>query len=151
MDLSVAVHRELTGDRPRADWDRGRLSGARCAVCRRSSWPARSVCYGCGSPDLEAVLFEATGSLLTCTSVWVPRPGLEVPYTLGQVHIDDGPVVFAHVRGLPAGATVPCPVRLVLAPDPGATPWYWYEPLEAAEAPYPHVQDPESQDRPSHG
>ena len=151
MDLSVAVHAALTQDRPRADWDRGCLSGARCTACGTSSWPARSVCYGCGSANLEAVRFAATGSLLTYTSVWVPRPGLEVPYTLGQVHIDDGPVVFAHVRGLPEGATVPCPVRLVLSGDPSVTPWYWYEPVEAAGARSSHTQDPDAQDRPSHG
>lgn len=129
MDLSATLDRELTGHRPRADWDTGRLSGTRCAACRAASWPARSVCYRCGSPDVTAVQFEATGSLLTYTSVWVPRPGLQTPYMLGQVHLDDGPVVFAHVRNLPEGATVPCRVTLQLAPDPGSTPWYWFEPV----------------------
>jgi len=61
--------------------------------------------------------------------VWVPRPGLDVPYTLGQVHVDaDGPVVFGHIRGLHDGAEVPCPVRLFLAADRGETPWYWFQP-----------------------
>ena len=68
---------------------------------------------------------------MTFTTVHVPRPQFEVPYTLGQVQIDgDGPVVFGHVRGLAEEHTVPLRVSLGLAEDPNDVPWYWFEPIE---------------------
>jgi hypothetical protein len=46
---------------------------------------------------------------------------------LGQVALDnDGPLVFAQIRGLSSSAEVPCRVRSVLASE-GSTPWYWFE------------------------
>ncbi len=129
MDVTLALDSPLTRDRPRVDRAQGKLAGARCANCQTPSWPARAVCFRCGSPSIMPETFSATGTLVTFTSVFVPRPGLETPYTLGQIHLDDnGPVVFGHVRGLPKAATVPCTVRLGLAEEPDRTPWYWFEP-----------------------
>lgn len=130
MDVTPAVDSPLlTGARPRADRAAGKLSGARCQSCATPSWPARAVCHRCGSHALEAESFPATGSLITYTTVYVPRPGLEIPYTLGQVHLEDnGPVIFGHVRGLTVDAKVPCRVRLVLAEHPENVPWYWFQP-----------------------
>jgi len=133
MDVSTALSSVPTRERPRADLERGALCGTRCTHCGAASWPSRSLCFRCGSPDVDSVCFERTGSLLTYTTVWVPRSGLEVPYTLGQVHVDDdGPVVFGHVRGLSEGAKVPCRVGLRLG-DPDETPWYWFEPEGGAD------------------
>jgi uncharacterized OB-fold protein len=71
--------------------------------------------------------FEPTGALVTFTTVWVPRPGIEPPYTIGQVKLDDGPLVFGHVRGLAADAHVPCPVRVVVAEKDDAFPPFWFD------------------------
>jgi uncharacterized protein len=130
MELIDAVESPRTGDRPRADRDTSRLMGSRCAECRASVWPARAVCHRCGSPDVRAEAFEPTGTLLTYTTVHVPRPGLTVPYLLGQIRVDgEGPVVFGHVRDLPDNASVPLPVRVYLSPEEGAIPWYWFAPV----------------------
>ena len=129
MDMSLALQAPLTGDRPRVDRERGCLVGSRCTGCESAAWPARSVCHRCGSPAVKSEAFCSTGSLVTYTQVWVPRPGLETPYTLGQVHLDgQGPVIFGHVRTMDPRTRVPRPVRLSLADDPGDVPWYWFEP-----------------------
>ena len=129
MDLRPALESPLTGERPRADRAEGKLSGARCTNCEAPSWPARAVCHRCGSPGLTAENFSVSGSLITYTTVHVPRPGLETPYTLGQVHLEgNGPVIFGHVRRMANDATVPCRVQLVLARDPDDVPWYWFQP-----------------------
>lgn len=134
MDVSAALSSLSTQDRPRADLDRGCLCGTRCTNCGAPSWPARSVCHRCGSAVIDSVCFESTGSLLTYTTVWVPRPGLTVPYTLGQVYVDDdGPLVFGHIRGLAEGVKVPYRVRLRLAEDRDDIPWYWFEPEGEAD------------------
>ena len=133
-DLTPALEAPSWNERPRADRERGVLMGTRCRECAAPSWPSRSVCHRCGSPELGVVAFEPTGTLLTFTTVHIPRPDLETPYTLGQVRIDsDGPVVFGHLRSLGADAKVPCPVRLALDPDPNVTPWYWFEPEGTAD------------------
>jgi uncharacterized protein len=79
---------------------------------------------------MRPVAFEPNGSLLTCTTVWVPRPGLEPPYTLGQVKLTDGPLIFGHVRGLPRDAVMPTAVRLVVAEGEHDVPPFWFEPGE---------------------
>lgn len=79
---------------------------------------------------MDEVAFESVGTLSTYTVVWVARPGIDVPYTLGQVKLDDGPLVFGHVRGLGAGAHVPLRVRLAVASEETAFPPFWFEPEE---------------------
>lgn len=127
MDLSAALEVAGSASRRRADAASARLVGTRCADCRACSWPGRAVCHRCGSPCVREEVFSRSGVLVTHTTVHVPRPGLEAPYMLGQVALDDdGPLVFAQIRGLSSSAEVPCRVRSVLA-SAGSTPWYWFE------------------------
>jgi uncharacterized protein len=129
MDLTAALEQLPTGERPRADRAIGALMGSRCGACDASGWPARAVCHRCGSAEVSTVPFSPVGSLLTYTEVHVPRAGLQTPYTLGQVRIDDGgPVVFGHVRRLAPELAVPVRVRLHLSPSLDDVPWYWFEP-----------------------
>ena len=69
-----------------------------------------------------------TGTLLSYTKVWVPRADLPTPYTLGQIRLDDGVTVFAHVRELPEGVHVPMPMRLKVSPAGSPGPVFWFEP-----------------------
>jgi uncharacterized OB-fold protein len=127
MGLSESVVQN-TKDRRRIDRERACLIGSRCAHCDMTSWPQRAVCPRCGAAPLRESAFGPTGTLLSHTTVWVPRPGIAPPYTLGQVHVEDGPVVFTHVRGLQEGVSVPLPVRMRVAEDPAAVPPFWFEP-----------------------
>lgn len=79
---------------------------------------------------MAQVQFSPGGCLLAHTTVWVARDGIEPPYTLGQVKIDDGPLVFGHVRRLAADAQVPQRVRLTVAAAADAVPPFWFEPEE---------------------
>jgi uncharacterized OB-fold protein len=133
MDLSAALQAPPTGDRPRFAHGSGRLRGSRCRDCGETSWPGRVICNRCGSTNVAAEEFATSGTLLTHTTVWVPRAGLEPGYSLGLVRLDDGPSVFTHVRGLPAEARMPLPVRLVLAESEAALPPFWVEPAESEE------------------
>lgn len=133
MDLSAALHATPTGERRRIDREMGTLVGSRCRHCGAASWPERAICFRCGSADLDHVAFSAHGQLLTYTTVWIPRPGIAPPYTLGLVRLDDGVSVFAHLRALPAEARVPLAVRLILAPDEGAIPPFWFEPDQPSQ------------------
>ena len=128
MDLSVAVDAPLTVQRRRVDPGSHALVGTRCQDCAVPCWPSRSVCHQCGSADVVEEVFSSTGTLVTHTMSHVGRPGLEAPYMLGQVQVDDGgPLVFGQVRELDADAGVPCAVRTVVG-EPDDSPSYWFEP-----------------------
>jgi uncharacterized OB-fold protein len=131
MELRAALEMPLTGERPRLDHGLQCLVGSRCGNCGALSWPARAVCNRCGSAAIEQARLARSGALLTYTQVWVQRPGLEPPYTLGQVQLDDGPLVFTHVRGLAEGSRVPLPVEVVVGEE-GAVPAFWVEPASPA-------------------
>ena len=117
-------------ERPRMDRASGVLVGSRCDACGATSWPGRTGCHRCGRLAMEPTSFASTGSLLTCTTVWVGRPGLEPPYTIGQVKLDEGPLIFGHVRGLADAALMPLAVRLVMAASGADIPPFWFEPEE---------------------
>jgi uncharacterized protein len=69
------------------------------------------------------------GRLLSYTTVHVPRPGLEVPYTLGQIEIDDV-IFFGHVRDLEPSARVPLAVRVVVPPEREGALDFWFQPAD---------------------
>lgn len=127
MGLSGALEAPSSMSRARIDRDAGRLSGTRCRDCGAVSWPGRPVCPRCGGADAEELLLSDRGTLVTFSTVWVPRPGLPTPYVVGQVDLADGVRVFAHGEGDFRHAQVPCPVRLVVSPDPDAVPPFRFE------------------------
>jgi uncharacterized OB-fold protein len=131
VELSRAEHAEPSAARARIDVAAGALVGSRCTACETRSWPARAICSACGSDRLEAARLPRTGRLLSFTRVWVPRAGLPSPYLLGQVDLGRGATVFAHVRDVADATTVPAPVEVVLSPDPGAVPRFWFVPAGA--------------------
>lgn len=136
MGLEKALDRPPTGERPRFDLRRGVLVGGRCAQCATAAWPARAVCHRCGGWDVREAPLAATARLLTFTDVHVPRPGVEVPYTLGQVVVDEaGPLLFGRVRGLdPYRTELPCPVRVVVREGEDGPATYWFEPVTGPDA-----------------
>lgn len=115
-----------TGRRSRMDGAGNRLVGGRCLVCSTATWPARSVCYRCGSDDIEFYQLPPIGTLETWTRVWVPIEGIEPPYEVGFVNLC-GVRIFMHLRGIPEEITVGSRVKIVI--DPEASPPFWAEPL----------------------
>jgi uncharacterized OB-fold protein len=128
-DLTGALDALPFPQRARYDRDTGRLVGSRCGHCGSVSWPARPICQRCGAAEAATIQLSDEGTLITFTTVWVPRPGLPTPYVLGQVDLVDGVRVFAHGQGLTGEHHVPLPVRLVLR-EPGAVPPFVFQPRE---------------------
>lgn len=127
MDLSAGLAMRPTGERPRLDRDKGVLIGSRCSKCGTHSWPATALCRRCGSGELEEAPLGPHGTLVTYSRVWVERSGFEPGYVLGQIDLNGGVRVFAHIRGLPELVKVPTPVRLVVG-DQDMVPAFWFEP-----------------------
>lgn len=135
-DLSKALEFEPWAQRVRADLDTQQLVGSRCGDCGFATWPARAVCSDCGSPMVSVRSFARWGLLVSFTVVHVPRPGLPSPYALGQVRLEDGPMVFARLEPVPSRAELPLRVRsrAAASEDPAsAGPLrIWFEPVDDA-------------------
>lgn len=112
----------------RYDRSAGRLVGSRCDACGAASWPPRRLCNRCGGRELSVLDFSGRATLLTFTTVMVPRPGVEAPYVLGQARLDEGPLVLGQVRQLGNGAEPPLAARVIVSADPDVAPPFWLEP-----------------------
>jgi len=131
MELNAVLGATNTGARSRINRATGRLIGSRCENCGSVSWPSRAVCQRCGEAATRKLDLSDRGTLITFTSVWVPRPGLPTPYILGQVDIEDGVRIFAHGRRITEEHHVPLAVRIVLNEVSDVVPPFYFEPLEA--------------------
>lgn len=78
----------------------GRLIGSRCPSCGAHFFPAREVCSGCLTEDLERVPLARQGTLYTYTVVRQSTPEFPVPYLLGYVDLPDGVRVLGRLSGL---------------------------------------------------
>jgi uncharacterized OB-fold protein len=125
VDLTSALRRANGPLRPGAEPAAGCLMGSECQHCQTRSWPGRAICQRCGSADLTDVQLPAEGTLLARTVVTVARPGLSVPYSLGQVELSPGLRVFGHIRDVPDDFDHG-PVRLVVPADPDVRPIFWF-------------------------
>lgn len=133
MALRTAAERDNLARRPRVRTAARTLIGSRCRQCGGRSWPGRAICHRCGSPEVQDIALADTGILQTFTTVHVARPGLPVPYVLGEVLLDDGVRVYAHVRALAGDARVPLAVRTCFADRDDAVPPFWFEPASAPD------------------
>ena len=124
MPVSVDSNRlRLTNE----DGTEGVLVGFRCRECGTHVFGAATFCQGCTSDQLEPVDLSRHGTLYSYTIVRVPPAGWpgQVPYTLGQVQLPEGPQVLAEVVDCPAedlkiGIDVELTLRQVRGEESGA-------------------------------
>lgn len=81
---------------------RYRLEGTVCANCGAKFFPPRLVCSECKSTDLEPHEFDGHGEIYSFTAVRQAPLGYEgqVPYLVGMIKLDEGPMVEAQVTDI---------------------------------------------------
>jgi uncharacterized OB-fold protein len=88
------------------------LNGGRCRKCGYVFFPPQHYgCESCGAPreELEAVALPGRGKLHSFATVHLHQgKGIEAPFTVGVILLDDGPVIRAILtsrtdEGLHAG------------------------------------------------
>jgi uncharacterized protein len=88
------------------------LNAGRCRRCRYVFFPPQQYgCESCGAPreELEAVALPGRGTLHSFATVHLHQgKGIEAPFTVGVILLDDGPAIRATLtnhtgEGLQAG------------------------------------------------
>lgn len=89
------------------------LIGTRCAKCNENYFPPRLFCPECGN-SCEEKMFSGEGSIESFTHIHAAPTGFEnhVPYTVGLVRLNDGPVVAAQITGS-KNIAIGAPVRAI--------------------------------------
>ncbi len=80
----------------------GRFALQTCAECGAVQYPPRDACSQCLGPDLPWQDISPTGTLLAETTVRTsvnPYFRERMPWRVGSVQLDAGPVVICHVHG----------------------------------------------------
>lgn len=94
-----------------------RLCGTRCPSCGATYAGPRAICLGCARRGLEPHALSPTGTVWTFTIVRQQPPGsiMQAPYPIGQVALDDGPIVAAAFVDIDAGdVRIGMPVEMTL-------------------------------------
>lgn len=109
--LDVIAPPEQPDPRPRLapDHSNSRLRGWRCAECGAARAVEAPSCPDC-TGELAATDFGPQGTVWSSTVVHLDISGIQAPYGLAYVDLDDGPRFLAHVDGvqepLPVGSRV---------------------------------------------
>lgn len=73
----------------------GNLNITHCKDCGEYTHPPLIVCRHCQSENIEASAVSGTGVIDTFTINYQPwAPGLEVPFVIARVRLDDAPGVY---------------------------------------------------------
>jgi hypothetical protein len=78
---------------------RYRLEGTICKNCGAKFFPPRDVCAECKSTDMQPHEFDGHGTLYSFTTLYQAPLGYEgqVPYSIGIIKLDEGPMVEAQL------------------------------------------------------
>ncbi len=78
---------------------RYRLEGTVCANCGAKFFPPRDVCLDCKSTNMTPHEFDGHGVLYSFSTLHAAPMGFEdkLPYTVGIVKLDEGPMVEAQI------------------------------------------------------
>lgn len=73
------------------------LAGTRCGACSAVFFPPVGIgCPVCGATELEAMALAAAGTLHSQATVHLHRgKDIDAPFTVGEIALDDGPLVRA--------------------------------------------------------
>jgi len=100
-----------------------RLVGSRCPGCDHPTIPLRLVCPACGLRPMDRTRFGPSGTVERHTDLEVGFAGIEAPYSIALVRLDEGPVVLSRTEGAVEPGT-----RVTLDADEGGD-VYWFAPV----------------------
>jgi uncharacterized protein len=78
----------------------GRLEGLKCLDCGAVTVPPKATCDECRSSRLDITVLSGRGRIKTFTVVRVAPEGLEAPYVVVMVELEEGPWLMGNFEGI---------------------------------------------------
>lgn len=76
------------------------LLGLKCLDCGTMTVPPKATCDRCSSTDLEVASLAGEGVIRTFTVIRVAPEGLQAPYLVVMVELEEGPWLMGNLEGL---------------------------------------------------
>ena len=83
-------------------WDGTRVEELRlqkCNDCRETYFPPRPFCPHCSSRDVSVFTASGKATLYSYVISHIPAPGLEPPYSVAVVALEEGPRLMTNLVG----------------------------------------------------
>jgi uncharacterized protein len=77
-----------------------RLVGLQCLDCGGVTVPPKATCEECSSTNLEQARLSGEGIIKTFTVIRVAPQGLEAPYIVVLVELQEGPWLMGNLEGI---------------------------------------------------
>jgi len=81
---------KLTFDQYQQALGEGKFIGLKCESCGETTFPPQGTCRSCGGHRLETAEMKGKGTIRTFTVIRVPPEGMEPPYIIAMVELDEG-------------------------------------------------------------
>ncbi len=94
----------------------GELRLQRCGDCGTAYFPPRPFCPKCGSRNVSVFAASGKATLYSYVISHIPAPGLEPPYSVAVVTLEEGPRMMTNVVGCeqaPEALTLDMPLEAV--------------------------------------
>ncbi len=75
------------------------LKGWRCKECGQLNFPKLMLCPNCWGDEFEMVPLSRTGTLYSCTDIYIGQLGMKTPYIFGYIDLPEDLRVFAQLEG----------------------------------------------------
>ena len=77
--------------------EKGRFLGLKCDTCDAYTFPPRGVCGDCGGSALKVAEMKGKGTLRSFTVIRVAPEGMQPPYIVALVELDEGPWAIGNL------------------------------------------------------
>ena len=91
---------KLTFDQYQKGLDREEFLGLRCNACDTFTFPPLGVCRNCSGTDLEVTRLSGQGILRTFTVIRVAPEGMNPPYVVAMVELEEGAWVIGNLADI---------------------------------------------------
>ena len=79
----------------------GELRLQRCDSCQHVYFPPRPFCPACGHEEVSVFAASGKGTLYSYAISTLPAPGIEPPYAVAIVALDEGPRIMTNIVNCP--------------------------------------------------